>query len=132
MVVLLFEKRFWGPISNGDKVHSIRPTRKRPIAPGDELSLRGWKGSPYRSKQEVIRWATCIDVRQIWIDCYGITIEGYERIVDSEDLDLFARTDGFADWQDMRQYRNLFYQLPFIGHFIQWAPNEFLTHFERG
>lgn len=126
MVVLMFEKRFWEPIFSGEKVHSIRPSRKRPISPGDDLSIRGWAGVAYRSKQKIICEETVIDVRPIWIDLQGIVIDGFDRINEPEDLDAFARTDGFKDWADMRQYRNLFYKLPFSGDFIQWGINEFL------
>lgn len=60
MTVLLFEPRFWESVATGHKVHSIRPKRKRPINVGDALSLRGWEGKPYRSKQRVLceesRW----------------------------------------------------------------------------
>ena len=126
MAVLLFEKQFWEPIVSGTKVHSIRPTRKRPISPGDSLSLRGWEGVAYRSKQAILCEETCIDVRDLWIDRSGVVIEGYDRIDEPEELDLFATTDGFANWDEMRQYRNLFYHLPFSGDFIQWGPNKFL------
>lgn len=127
MAVLMFEKRFWEPIVSGTKVHSIRPTRKRPIVPGELIRLRGWEGAAYRSKQMTLCEEICIDVRNIWIDLQGIVVEGFDRIDEPQELDLFAQTDGFRDWNDMRSYRNLFYNLPFAGDFIQWGPNKFLA-----
>jgi len=121
MAVLLFEKRFWEPIFSGEKVHTIRRTRKRPIGPGDELSLRGWTGKPYRSKQFVLCEETCLDVRRIWIDQQGIVIDGLDRLSEPEELDAFARSDGFTGWEEMRLYRDFFYDLPFSGDFIQWG-----------
>ncbi len=95
MVVLMFEKQFWEPVVSGAKVHSIRPTRKRPINAGDLLSLRGWAGVAYRSQQRVLCEETCIDVRPIWIDLDGVVIDGYDRIQEPEELDLFAKSVGF-------------------------------------
>lgn len=121
MAVLLFEKRFWSPVCSGDKLHSIRRTRKRPIVPGDNLSLRGWEDKPYRSKQCILTEETCIDVRPIWIDKDGVCIEGCDRIGEPEELDEFAKSDGFDTWEEMRLYRDFFYNLPFSGDFIQWG-----------
>jgi len=126
MAVLLFEKRFWKPIFSGDKLHSIRPTRKRAINPGDPLSLRGWEGVAYRSKQVILSDEVCINVMPIRIDLDGIYIDNYGRIREPDELDEFAKTDGFANWQEMRGYRNMFYNLPFSGDFIQWGLNKFL------
>jgi hypothetical protein len=127
MAVLMFEKQFWAAIFSGEKVHSIRPSRKRPISPGDSLSLRGWDGKPYRSKQFELCAETCIDVRPIWIDRDGCVIDGYDRIREPDELDQFARTDGFKSWIELMNYRDMFYTLPFSGDFIQWGPNTFLA-----
>lgn len=131
MKVLLFEKRFWEPIFCGDKVHSIRRGRKRPIVPGDRLSLRGWEGVAYRSNQRVLCEETCLDVRPIWIDTRGVYIDGYDRLEEPEDLDRFAVSDGFATWEAMRIYRDFFYRLPFSGDFIQWGVHPFLQEMTR-
>jgi hypothetical protein len=121
MKVLLFEKRFWEPIFSGEKVHSIRRERKRRIVPGNGLSLRGWEGVAYRSKQLMLCDEICVDVRPIWIDSVGIYIDGYGRFSEPEELDRFAVSDGFDNWSAMRTYRDFFYRLPFSGDFIQWG-----------
>ena len=126
MHVLLFQPRFWQPIVTGEKLHTIRPTRKRVICPGDQLSLRGWSGAAYRSPQRVLTDETCIDCRPIWIDNQGIHVDGFGRV---EDLDAFARSDGFTSWEEMQAFWNsqppsrsgLEYGLPFSGDFIRWG-----------
>jgi hypothetical protein len=125
MKVLLFEFRFWIPIVSGDKVHTIRRTRKRPINPGDPISLRGWEGKAYRSKQRVLSDETCIAIRECWIDVQGIVIDGH-RFSEPEELDRFAVSDGFHDWAQMRTYNDFFRNLPFAGELIQWGVHPML------
>ena len=127
MTVLLFEPRFWGPVVSGEKVHSIRRTRKRPVRPGDELSLRAWEGRPYRSRQRVLADETCLFVRECWIDCQGIVIDGH-RFSGPEELDAFAVSDGFDDWNQMKTYRDFCYDLPFSGDLIQWGVHPMLAN----
>lgn len=127
MPVLLFERRFWAPIIHGDKVHSIRRTRKRPIVPGQQLSLRGWEGSAYRSRQRVLSEELCLNVTPIRIDAQGVYIDGYGRISEQTDLDEFAVSDGFESWKGMCLYRDFNYGLPFTGDFIQWGNHRLLT-----
>ncbi len=126
MIVLLFEPRFWQPIVSGEKVHSIRRTRKRPVVPGHDLSLRGWEGKPYRSRQRVLCEETCIAVRECWIDKQGIVIDGH-RFSEPADLDQFAKSDGFDNWREMRTYRGFRYSLPFSGCLIQWGVHPMLA-----
>lgn len=125
MPALLFEPRFWAPIVHGDKVHSIRRERKRPICGGMELSLRGWEGKPYRSKQRILCDVTCLTVLPIRIDAHGVYIDNYGRI-DEDDMDEFAKSDGFESWPEMQAYRDFSYGLPFVGDFIQWGEHALL------
>lgn len=125
MKVLLFERRFWEPIVSGHKVHTIRRPRKRPINPGDAISLRGWEGKAYRSRQCVLSEETCVIVRNCWIEVQGIVINGY-RFSEPEELDAFAVSDGFTDWAQMRTYNDFFRNLPFSGELIQWGVHPML------
>lgn len=127
MTTLIFEPRFHEPVLSGLKVHTIRRPRKHPIKPGDELSLRAWEGKPYRSKQRVLRNETCMFVRECRIDAHGIAIGGY-RIGEPNDLDQFAVSDGFDNWEQMRTYRDFNYNLPFCGVLIQWGVHPMLVH----
>lgn len=127
--VILFEPRFWGPIERGEKVHTIRPPRKRRIDVGDGLSLRGWTDKPYRSPQREIMQATCVAIREIWIGGYVVITSGDEkfRLLSEWELDQFARTDGFESWRDMQTFAHWAGQLPFFGEFIQWGIHPMLT-----
>ncbi len=125
MTTLLFERRFWPAIASGEKVNTIRRTRKRPICPGDSLSLRGWEGKAYRSKQCVLCDETCIAVRNCWIDGSGIVIDGMERFWwDEPEADAFAKSDGFEGAEEMRNY---WQKLPFSGDLIQWGVHPMLA-----
>lgn len=124
MKVLLFERRFWAPIVAGEKVHTIRRPRKHPICPGEDISLRGWEGKAYRSRQRVLCDETCLTVRECWIDAQGIVIDQH-RFSAQHELDAFAVSDGFSDWSEMRTYRD---DLPFSGDLIQWGVHPMLRN----
>lgn len=127
MTVLLFEQRFWSSIVSGEKVHSIRRERKRPIHPGDALSLRGWEGKAYRSKQLILSEETCLFIRECRIDQDGISIDS-KRFSSLNDLNMFAKSDGFSSWEAMRMYRDFHYDLPFVGILIQWGVHPMLAN----
>lgn len=129
MTVLLFEKRFWKPIVEGDKVHTIRRERKRAIKPGDLLSLRGWEGVAYRSRQRTLSDEICLNATRIWIDIHSVCIDGFNRICEPDDLERFAVSDGFECWAAMRAYNDFFRSLPFSGYFIQWGEHKMLREF---
>ena len=130
MKVILFERRFWELVATGAKVHTIRRPRKRPINVGDALSLRGWEGKPYRSKQRTLTEETCIAIRDVWIDCEGIIIGNdngrwyYDR--DRELLDAFAVSDGFATFAELLSFTHFNRHLPFTGELIQWGVHPML------
>lgn len=125
MKVILFEKRFWELIVCGHKVHTIRQPRKRPINPGDALSLRGWEGAAYRSKQRVLAEETCVAVRDIWIDAQGIVID-QRRLDDPDELNRFAVSDGFSGWAELLSFTHFCRKLPFAGEMIQWGVHPML------
>jgi hypothetical protein len=49
----MFQDRFADKVRDGRKLHTIRKTARCKV--GDTLSLRRWSGTPYRSKQELLR-----------------------------------------------------------------------------
>jgi hypothetical protein len=65
--VFLFRKRFHEPVISGAKLQTCRGVRKRPVRPGDLLSLRGWTGRAYGSPQFVLRESLCLSVEPIAI-----------------------------------------------------------------
>ena len=88
MPVILFQPRFHDAVRSGTKRQTIRLPRKRPIRPGDPLSLRAWSGKPYRSKQTILGFGVCMAADQITIDLYF-------------DDDAEAKRDGFDDAREM-------------------------------
>lgn len=123
MPSLLFQYRFAGLVARAIKEQTIRPPRKRPIRVGDRLSLRAWADKPYRSKQIVLREATCSRVATIEID---ETFQEIVFVVDGQRLEQeqwarLARDDGFACTTDMLNWFREVHGLPFRGVLISWA-----------
>ena len=114
--VILFQDWKAAKVKDGSSLQTIRPPRKRPIHPGDELSLRRWTGKPYRSKQEVLREAVCSEVMGIEISKLFVTYS-----VPGPGLDALAHADGFRDWPEMREWFRKTHGLPFVGVLIRWA-----------
>ena len=124
MRVILFERRFWEAVVTGEKVHTIRRPRKRQIDPGDRLSLRGWEGKPYRSRQRVLSEETCIAIRDVWIDCRQVVVGDHQ--FHGEELEAFARSDGFGNFAELLVFVGYHHRLPFSGELIQWGVHTLL------
>lgn len=113
-MVIMFQDRFSESIRSGIKCQTIR--RNARVHSGDVLSLRRWAGKPYRSHQEVLIDAICIEIRLITIRKSGI-----------EDGDFFgpdnalAVSDGFRDFNDMVAWVDSTYGVPFTGVLIRWS-----------
>src|SRR5580700_1041388 len=112
-IVVMFQRRFALKIIEREKNNTMRRTRKRPIKVGDVLSLRCWKDKPYRSGQDLLRDTVCTGISEITITATNI-------IADSPRLmgmlkDDFARSDGFADFAEMRDWFQKVHGLPFTG-----------------
>jgi hypothetical protein len=102
------------------KLNTIRPKRRRPIKPGDQLSLRCWKGRPYHSEQGRLGEAVCTSVEYCVIGENCAFFDGYTHL-GRELLDPFAKADGFKDWDDMQQWFHESHSLPFEGVLIKWT-----------
>ena len=92
MKVIMFQDQFAERVRCGSKRQTIRSSAR--CAPGDVLSLRKWKGQAYRSKQELLRGATCAWVRGVTIFGGLISLDG--DVLDLAAADQFARADGFG------------------------------------
>ena len=97
--VRLFKPQFAGLVARGEKLQTVRPTPQRMPAVGDSISLRTWRGLPYRSKQRVLRSATITRVAKIWLGWNGILVDGRHA-----DPESFARADGFPDFITMHKW----------------------------
>lgn len=121
MSVIMFQDRFAELVLSGAKRQTVRRVRKRPIKPGDSLSLRKWSGAAYRTKQIPLKEAVCVSVNNVRIDKGKIQVlcssENPSRIVD---LDSFAKADGFESWEDMVNWFDKTHGLPFEGILIRW------------
>ena len=108
--VILFQPRFHAAILDARKTQTIRRPRKRPIVPGEGLSLRAWEGKPYRSRQRPLLETTCRSVLPIEI---GIDSDGALQIASrglplgDEDVEKFARHDGFTSSRAMALFWHL-------------------------
>lgn len=124
MIVLTFQPRFAPLVESGRKLHTIRGERKKPIKPGDLLSLRQWTGRPYMSPQRLLRQPTpCIAVTPIrvsWTDT-GRPILLDVDILTPDQATALAIGDGFASSADMVAWFERTHGLPFHGVLIRWA-----------
>ena len=127
--VILFMPRFHAAILSGAKRQTIRRPRKRPIQPGEPLSLRAWEGKPYRSPQRPLLDVVCSAVLPIAIqggDALAIRLGS--KWLSSRSVKDFARADGFADaadmaafWRDVHELeRDVFGPRTFEGEVIYW------------
>jgi hypothetical protein len=118
MRVILFQNRFAEPVRSGAKIQTIRG--KARCKAGDMLSLRRWTGKPYRSKQEILREASCRAVYQVKIVKQAIMFDGviYDK---PQTLQSFAVLDGFNSWPEMVNWFSETHGLPFHGELITWG-----------
>jgi hypothetical protein len=121
MVAYNFQQQFAERIADGSKTHTIRRNGKRRHArPGERLQL--YTGMRTRSCRKIIADPLCIRVAAIWIEM-GVRGIASIEIDDAaiEDLDAFAKSDGFADLAAMSQFWRDFHGLDaFGGSMIFW------------
>jgi hypothetical protein len=122
MAVLMFKDQFAELVSDGLKKQTIRPLRKRPIKPGQPLSLRKWSGAAYRSPQVTLHDSICTKVSTIFMD---ESFHEFTFVVDGERLNQeqyakLARADGFHCTTDMLNWFRASHGLPFDGVMIHW------------
>ncbi|MGH8017023.1 MAG: ASCH domain-containing protein [Opitutaceae bacterium] len=115
----LFKPRFATLVELGAKKQTVRPTPLRKPKPGDRISLRQWSGKPYRSKQVTLREATVVAVEPCEITTTSVRVGPFD-----ESPEMFARADGFASWDDMRQWFEREHGLPFQGILIGWQNDQ--------
>ncbi len=73
--VRLFKPRFAKLVKAGKKLQTIRPLPNRIPRSGDTLSLRTWKGKPYRSKQRLILETNVDAIKVVYITERGIFMQ---------------------------------------------------------
>lgn len=122
MNVFLFQNKFEAPILAGIKVTTIRRRRKdgKPRAKAGEIaSLRVWTGKPYRSKQREFAQRKVEFTFPVRIGP-GVTRLDMPperaRLVPR----LMARTEGFANWPEMKAWFKAHHGLPFEGELVKF------------
>jgi uncharacterized protein YqfB (UPF0267 family) len=119
MVAYSFKASFAAPIISGLKRQTIRADRKRHARPGEELQLY----TGMRTRQcRLLRRAECVSVRPIEIDVQPLLIATiFIEGVPIDDLNEFARDDGFEDLADMHKFwRDNHQPGQFTGVIISW------------
>ncbi len=100
MVAYSFKARFAAPILAGTKPGTIRADRKRHARQGEEMQL--YTGMRTRSCKLIMR-APCSKVWpiQILLERRPEIIDGPEKV---QDLNAFAVSDGFTDFDEMARF----------------------------
>lgn len=116
--VRMFSHQFHEAVKSGKKRQTIRRSPKRGIMAGDTISLRGWSGNAYRSKQVILRYAEVKSVRVVEI--FGDSMHiGKTRLTQLQREEV-AIDDGFKCFNDMTAWIRNNYELPFEGVMISW------------
>ncbi|HUV08436.1 MAG TPA: ASCH domain-containing protein [Spirochaetia bacterium] len=120
MPALNYEERFAVPVETHKKRQTIRRERKRPIKRGDRL----YHYTGQRTKD--CRWlmtSVCLATSPIVIRRDQIELKPKTETIKPWrlfELDWFARRDGFDSWDEMRDFFDKEYGLPFEGVLILW------------
>ena len=116
-VVRMFKPRFADLVRSGAKKQTVRPVPKRMPAPGWLLDARQWSGRPYNSPQVAIGEYRLLRVASITIDS-RIRLSG--EWLNEDARERFAIADGFAGWDEMREWFAAEHSLPFSGVCFFW------------
>lgn len=124
MTVLTIRTEFHSRVLDGSKDRTLRAPRKRPIKVGDKLSLRFWTGRPYASKQAVLREVVCAQVATVMLYANGpcnIFISVAGEPVPWQEVNAWARSDGFDSGKAMRAWFEREHGLPCMLTMIRWS-----------
>jgi len=117
MPALNYQDRFASKVESGEKRQTIRRVWKRPIKLGDTL----YHYTGMRTKHcRKLRTAVCKFVEKIRITDSNIQTEFNFLAWRSVALNRFAHKDGFDSWEEMRDWFDKRYGLPFEGVLITW------------
>lgn len=119
MPALSFKSQFVGEVQTGRKTQTVRAPRKHLIKVGDRLILAtGMRTKQYRQIGE----GTCTEVLAIIIECPcttpSISIDGRE--LSDDEIEQFAKADGFESSQRLAAWFDQQHGLPFAGTVIKW------------
>lgn len=84
-----------------------------------------WKPRSPKEKEKLGE-ATCIRVNPVDIDDHAVCVSNPEKFcgakfyLSKEELDRFAISDGFDNWQELIDFFEHTHGLPFEGDLIEW------------
>lgn len=131
MVAYSFKAQFAEPILAGTKGGTIRADRRRHARPGEELQL--YTGMRTQHCRLIAR-KTCVAVEPVTLVLFADIVmemaifpERKTALADRDELNAFARFDGFASIDEMRafwrtEHPNIEPLRGFKGWHIRWAP----------
>ena len=93
--------------------------------PGDGFSLRHWEAKAYRSPQIKIGSAIALLPLVIELTPSRVRVSGRNWLHQVQQLDDFAVSDGFRDWDDMREFWRETHgpgRFRFLGTLYPWLP----------
>ncbi|SFD74446.1 hypothetical protein SAMN05428997_14820 [Bosea sp. CRIB-10] len=135
MVAYSFNKRFVEPIATGHpatgvvKLQTIRADRTRHARPGELLQL--YQGMRTKHCHKIIADPICVAVRPLRlfvVDAFVHFLDNDQTIDTAEEIDDFARQDGFLHWADMQAFWQAAHpeasdpEQYFTGVLICWEP----------
>ena len=108
---------FRDKIESGTKRQTIRAIRKNPIKSGDRLLMYWKQRSPKNC--EKLGDAICTKVSDVIVMSNGVNFRK-KFLISNLELNEFAIADGFDNWDQMLQFFDKNYGLPFTGVLIEW------------
>ncbi|AHF94194.1 hypothetical protein OPIT5_08195 [Opitutaceae bacterium TAV5] len=117
--VFMFQPRFAPLVESGEKLTTVRLTRKRKVRTGDMIDARAWLGRPYWSAQRELRMARIVQVSKIEMPAFGCVYLGGRKLP-MEEIHALARGDGFPDLLTFFGWFTRTHGLPFTGTFYRW------------
>lgn len=107
-------------VESGEKRHTVRREAKRPIQVGDRLQL--FTGMRTKQCRRLLD-TECTRIQTITIAKNStMTLDGWPTFGCAE-ADRFAQADGLRDFDELRDWIEQNYGLPFRGVVIHWAYN---------
>lgn len=120
-VIRMFQRRFAADVAAGRKRQTVRPKPKVLPRAGDWLEGREWVGRPYWSKQRKLVEGAIDCVVPVVIERRRVSVAG-QMFAGEQDLERFARDDGFTSWSELVAWFEHEHGLPFRGILIGWDP----------
>ena len=118
-----FKQRFARKVASGEKLHTIRATRKDGHRPGIGQPMHAYTG--LRTKHtKLVFLSTISKVDRIRINVDGsIVVEGRGKLT-VDQAHALAMADGFTSANDLYEFFKAEHGLPFDGDLIHWTHHD--------